>query len=118
MKLVTLYLLLLSPLMALPGNSIRLIDLTGSAISAQPISLPRYFADNEICSGYPAPLVNGITPANWQTDIKSVWPSGCVQFAIISFKYSIVLGNGTSTVTFATAVTRCSDGTCTALNQA
>jgi hypothetical protein len=102
MKRALLALLLASPLFAL-SNSVTIVEATGSVQTGRPISVARWFALGEIAN-YPAPSIRGgaaITP--WQSDVKTRWSDGSVQFAIVSFTQTLP-ANGSVAVEFQNSV--------------
>jgi hypothetical protein len=94
----------------IPNNGITLTNNTGVTVN-QPYTISRFFAQGEIVN-YPKP--NGIS--QWQTDVKTRWPDGSVQHALVSFWRSTANG-ASDTITFVNSANPCHLGnqaTCTA----
>ena len=109
------------PLFALT-NAVYLTDQSGSTQTSRSITIPRYFANQEIC-GYPQPFMSGSGLTNWQADVKTRWPAdvfcpgGWVQYAFVSFELTIN-ANTQVTVEFRGNSNPCSSGDATACTNA
>lgn len=90
--------LLALPLLAL-DNSVTIHDASGSAQTARPMSLFRFFAQGEFTGAYPKPRVGGSVPSAWQVDVKTTWPDGSIQQAFVSFRLDLT-ANGSAVVDF------------------
>src|SRR5579883_1896167 len=80
-----------------PANSVRITDQSGSAQSNRPFTISRVFAQGDI-PHYPQAVIGG-APVTTQADVKTRWPDGSVQHAMISFLASVG-ANGSITVSF------------------
>lgn len=107
MVIVAFLAILLSALSAQVG-SITITERTGSTQTDRPFSLARYFKEGDIAN-YPKPRVGGTAATIWQADVKTRWPGGSVQFAIVSLK-STVSASSTITVDFVNDSNPCSSG--------
>lgn len=58
-----------------PPNSITILDTSGSAQTARPLTIGRFFAKGEI-PNYPMPSVAGTGLSAWQADVKTRWRDG------------------------------------------
>jgi hypothetical protein len=81
------------------GNAVRLRDASGSGASNYPLRLGRPFVAGEI-AGAPQAVIGGM-PVPTQADIKTRWPDGSVQHAILSFVVPHIPVSGSVTVAFA-----------------
>lgn len=97
----TLILLLASlPIWAL-SNAVVLQEQSGATQNNRVITIPRWFAADEICQ-YPQPYVFGGAVANWQADIKTRFPAsascsgGSVKFALITIEITLSANSNTS----------------------
>ena len=68
---------------AAPANRVTITNQSGSAQSSRPLTISRVFARGEIAN-YPQAVVNG-TAVLTQADVKTRWPDGSVQHALVSF---------------------------------
>jgi hypothetical protein len=68
-------------------NAVKITERSGSAQSNHPFSISRVFAKGDI--PHFAQAVVGGTPVTTQCDVKTRWPDGSVQHAIISFVASL-----------------------------
>lgn len=91
-----------------PANSIAITELRGTAQSGRPFTISRVFAQGEI-SGFPQPVLGGVPATLWQADVKTRWPDGTVQHALVSFQASLA-ANAVLTVTFVNNANPCSSG--------
>jgi hypothetical protein len=64
-------------------NAVTIADLSGSADHLRPFTISRFFARGEI-RHYAQARVNG-RPVMTQCDVKTRWPDGSVQHALVSF---------------------------------
>ncbi len=67
----------------IPSNSIVISELSNSAQTGRPFSISRVFGEGEIPNAAQARLNGKLLPS--QCDIKTRWPDGSVQHAIVSF---------------------------------
>ena len=82
---------------AQPTNSITISDQSGSTQTNRPFTISRIFAQGDI-PNYAQASIGGTTVPT-QCDVKTRWPDGSVQHAVISF-LATVPSNGTITVSF------------------
>jgi hypothetical protein len=75
-------------LFAQPSNR---ITITGAAQAGRPFTISRVFAKGEILN-FPRARVAG-TPVQTQADVKTRWPDGSVQHAMISFLADVPSGS-------------------------
>jgi len=68
---------------AAPANSITITDLSGLPGTRQPFTISRLFAQGEI-PDFAQAVVDG-APAATQCDVKTRWPDGSLQHAMLSF---------------------------------
>ena len=69
------------------GNAITVTDLSGAVQTNRPITISRVFAQGDI-AGFAQARVNG-TPVTTQCDVKTRWPDGSLQHALVSFNATI-----------------------------
>lgn len=67
-------------------NTLRLLN-SSAAVVSRPYTLSRFFAAGEV-PNFPSVLVDG-APAATQCDLKTRWPDGSVQHAILSFQVTV-----------------------------
>jgi hypothetical protein len=98
-RLLSFLLTALSPSIfaAAPSNSVTIKDQSGSAQSNRPFSISRVFAKGDI--PHFAQAVVGGSAVTTQCDVKTRWPDGSVQHAIMSFQASLP-ASGSITVNF------------------
>ena len=97
-----------------PVDSLSVTELRGTAQTNRPFTISRVFAQGEI-TGYPQPVVAGAPASSWQADVKTRWPDGSVQHALVSF-FASLGANASLTVTFvntASDQTACAGATLT-----
>jgi hypothetical protein len=94
------------------ANSVRITDQSGSAQPSHPFTISRVFVKGDI-PHFAQASVNG-TSVPTQCDVKTRWPDGSVQHALISFVAPLT-ANGTITVSF---VDQASGNNSGAMNQA
>jgi len=70
-----------------PGNSITVTEASGSSQTDRPLTLSRVFAQGDI-PNFAKARVGGLAVPT-QCDVKTRWPDGSVQHAIISFKATL-----------------------------
>src|ERR1035441_1460863 len=76
------------------SNAITLQEKLGSTQFNTVRTVPRYFAQGEICQ-YPQPYTGGSAVTYWQADIKTRWPGdancggGYVKFALITIQITL-----------------------------
>jgi hypothetical protein len=80
-----------------PANSIKITDRSNSAQTNRAFTISRVFAKGEIAS-CPQAMING-AGLQTQCDVKTRWPDGSVQHALISFRADIG-ANSATTVSF------------------
>src|ERR1700731_554595 len=80
-----------------PSNSITINDTSGAAQTNRPFTISRVFAAGEISHFPQARLQGALLPT--QADVKTRWPDGSVQHAMVSFLGSVPKG-GKLTVDF------------------
>jgi hypothetical protein len=68
-------------------NGVRLRNWSGTPIERRPVTISRIFRQGEIRT-FPQARIDGSAVAT-QADVKSRWPDGSVQHAILSFEVSI-----------------------------
>ena len=88
--LVRLILLFLFTLVMRGANSITIKDTSGAAQTNRPFTISRVFARGEIAH-YPKAVIGG-NQITTQADVKTRWPDGSVQHAMISFLASVGAG--------------------------
>ncbi len=114
-KLTLLLLCAVSPALALT-DTVTVTNMTAGSQVNRPVSFPRYFLQGEIprCAqavygGVPPSIASTIVRAAMvpggvglltQCDVKTRWPDGSVQFAVISFVIPSLASRGTYTVSF------------------
>ena len=92
-----------------PSNAIYLTNNTGSTVN-QPYIISRFFAQGEI-RNYPKP--SGLS--QWQAEVKTRWPDGSVQHALIAY-WKSTPNTATDTIPFINDAKACHLGdptTCT-----
>jgi len=72
---------------ASPGNGITVTEASGSSQTDRPLTLSRVFAQGDI-PNFAKARVGGLAVPT-QCDVKTRWPDGSVQHAIISFKATL-----------------------------
>jgi hypothetical protein len=96
------------------SNAVTLADRSGAAQTNRVVTVPRYFANKEIC-GFARPYAAGAGLPYWQADVKNRWAAdtdcaaGYVKFALITIETSIP-ANGALTVEFRSSATASSGG--------
>lgn len=81
--------LLTLPALAL-DNAVILQEAAGTAQPGRPVTISRFFAQGEFPSGtYPKPRVDGVEADAWQADVKTRWPDGSLQHALVSLRASV-----------------------------
>jgi hypothetical protein len=71
------------------SNAVTIQEKSGSVQTKRLLTIPRYFAQGEICQ-YPAPYTGGTILTYWQADVKTRWPvttacvGGSVRFALVT----------------------------------
>jgi hypothetical protein len=89
------------------SNSVTIHEASGSGQTARPMSLMRFFAQGEFATGtYPKPRIGGTVPDAWQVDVKTSWPDGSIQQAIVSFRLDLS-ANGSAVVDFVASSDPC-----------
>jgi hypothetical protein len=89
------------------NNSVRVYNTGTGDLTDGPIQVSRIFAQGEFAAGsYPKPFLDGAGAAAWQVDVKTTWPDGSVQHAIISTRGTIPNG-GSVQIDFRSAARRC-----------
>src|SRR6185437_2704124 len=88
------------------SNAVTVYDLTGSPQIRRVVTIPRWFAQGEICN-YPQPFTGGAAVPYWQADVLNRWPAdaacaaGYVKFAMVTAEVTIpattLAGTQTST---------------------
>ena len=102
------------------SNAITLQEKLGSTQFNTVRTVPRYFAQGEICQ-YPQPYTGGSAVTYWQADIKTRWPGdancggGYVKFALITIQITLTASSNT-VVEFRSSSSSSSGGS--GLNQA
>jgi hypothetical protein len=69
------------------ANFVRISNPTGMEISGRPITVPRFFAVGEV-PAFAAVAVNSVQLPT-QCDVKTRWPDGSLQYAVMSFRIDI-----------------------------
>ena len=96
------------------SNKVTLSSQSGSTQTDRVVSIPRYFARDEICT-YPRPYVAGVGVAYWQADVRNRWPAsgscagGSVRFAIVTVQIPTLTTGGVD-VDFRDSAARSSSG--------
>ena len=70
-----------------PGNGITVTEASGSSQTDRPLTLSRVFAQGDI-PDFAKARVGGVAVPS-QCDVKTRWPDGSVQHAMISFKATL-----------------------------
>jgi len=83
-------------------------ELTGANQPGRPVTISRVFASGEIAN-FAQPMIGGVAPSAWQTDVKTRWPDGSVRHAMISFRAALA-GGASITVSFVSNANPCSSG--------
>src|ERR1035438_4739019 len=102
------------------SNAVTIQETSGSTQTNRVLSIPRYFAQGEICQ-YPQPYTGGSAVAHWQADVKTRWPGdancggGYVKFALITIEITLTASSNT-VVEFRSSSSSSSGGS--GLNQA
>ncbi len=84
------------PLMGL-SNKVTLQDKAGASHGTRQFVIPRYFAQDEICSN-PKPYIGGVAVTYWQSHVENRWPAsavcagGAVKFAVIIIETTLSSG--------------------------
>lgn len=117
--------LILTVLLALPllavSNKVTLQDKSGTSHGTRQFVIPRYFAQDEICSN-PKPYIGGSAVTYWQSHVENRWPAsavcagGAAKFAVIIIETEL-LGGGSVDVAFRNSTDACHLGgaaTCSA----
>ena len=79
---------ILSPAQAVsPGNGVTVTEASGSSQTDRPMTLSRVFAQGDI-PNFAKARVGGLAVPT-QCDVKTRWPDGSVQHAIISFQVTL-----------------------------
>ena len=71
------------------ANVVTISSLNGQPQSARPVTIPRFFAPSEIPKGQFATAVISGQPVPTQCDIRTRWPDGSLQHALLTFKTSV-----------------------------
>src|SRR5262252_1241055 len=71
-------------------NSVTIKETSGAAQTNRPFTISRVFAKGEIAH-FPKAVIGG-AQVNTQADVKTRWPDGSVQHAMISFLASVSAG--------------------------
>jgi len=79
-----------------PSNTVAILDLSGVAQANRPVTVSRFFAEGEIplCA---LARING-TAVTTQTDVRTRWPDGSLQHAMVSFAVPMLAANSAVTV--------------------
>src|SRR5262252_11237783 len=77
-------------------NSISIKDTSGAAQTNRPFTISRVFAKGEIAHFAQAVIT---APVQTQCDVKTRWPDGSVEHAMVSFLANVP-ANGSITVSF------------------
>jgi len=102
MNIIAAILIAVLPAMAL-SNAVTIQEKSGSTQTNRVITIPRYFAQDEVCLN-PRPYLGGLAVAYWQADVKTRWPGtaacsgGTVKFALISVQIPSIAANSSTTV--------------------
>jgi hypothetical protein len=87
------------------SNAITLQEQSASTQTNRVITIPRYFADKEICQN-PRPYSGGSAVAFWQSDVKTRWPAdaacvgGYAKLSLVTVEIPSLTGSGTVSVEF------------------
>lgn len=93
------------------SNKVTLQDKSGFSHGTRQFVIPRYFAENEICS-IPKPYIGGTPVSYWQSHVDNRWPAssvcpgGSAKFAIIIIETEL-LGGSTVDVYFRNSTDAC-----------
>jgi hypothetical protein len=96
-------------------NCVRLTEGASQSQSNRPVTIYRFFAKGDIAA-YPKPVIGGVTPADWQADIKNRWQDNSVQAAYISWRQTLASGQ-TVTACFENSADTSSNPSNTGLTQ-
>jgi hypothetical protein len=98
------------------SNGVTVQEKSGSDQTNRVLTIPRYFADKEICQ-YPAPYTDGAAMAYWQADVKTRWPAdaacagGYARIVLVTVEIPSLAANSSMVIEFRNSTLASSTGT-------